>query len=97
MKENISVCMCTYNGEEYVSKQLQSIVDQTMCPNEIVIVDDASSDKTAQIINQFILKYDYIKLYINNNNVGVNYSFLRAIRKSKNNCYVIRWLNYSAK
>jgi glycosyltransferase involved in cell wall biosynthesis len=88
MKEGISVCMCTYNGEEHISKQLQSIVDQTMRPNEIVIVDDASSDKTVQIINQFILKYDYIKLYINNNNAGVNYSFLRAIRKSKNDIII---------
>ena len=76
--------MCTYNGEGHVSEQLQSLVNQTMLPNEIIIVDDASSDKTVQIINRFILKYDFIKLYINKNNAGVNFSFLRAIRKSKN-------------
>lgn len=88
MKGGISVCMCTYNGEKYISKQLQSIVDQTMPPNEIVIIDDASSDKTTQIINQFILKHDYIKLYINNNNIGVNHSFLRAMRQSMNDIVI---------
>jgi len=88
MKGGISVCMCTYNGEKYISKQLQSIVDQTMPPNEIVIIDDASSDKTVQIINQFILRHDYIKLYINNNNTGVNHSFLRAMRKSMNDIII---------
>ncbi len=88
MKEGISVCMCTYNGEKYISKQLQSIVDQITPSDEIVIVDDMSSDKTVQILNQFSLKYNFIKIYVNKNNIGVNLSFLKVIRKSKNSIII---------
>jgi len=49
----VSVVMCTYNGEKYLRDQLQSIVDQTRSPDEIIISDDGSSDSTLQIIEEF--------------------------------------------
>lgn len=48
----ISVAMCTYNGEEFIEQQLQSILDQTLLPRQIVISDDGSSDETLSIIQQ---------------------------------------------
>ncbi len=49
----ISVAMASYHGELYIEDQLSSIVNQTLLPLEIVIVDDASSDHTLMKIEQF--------------------------------------------
>ena len=49
----ISVAMCTYNGERYIREQLDSINNQTVQPNEIVICDDGSTDDTISIIKEF--------------------------------------------
>ena len=51
-----SVAMCTYNGEKYIKKQLESILNQTLTIDEIVICDDGSNDKTIEIIKQFQLE-----------------------------------------
>ena len=50
----VSVVMATYNGEKYIKKQLDSLESQSMLPYELVIVDDASADKTPEIIEEFI-------------------------------------------
>ena len=48
-----SVVVTTYNGEKYIEKQLDSIVSQTVPPDEIVVFDDLSTDNTLAIINQY--------------------------------------------
>ena len=49
----VSVVVCTYNGEKYVRDQLQSILDQTRPPDEIIISDDGSADSTLEIVAEF--------------------------------------------
>ena len=49
----VSVVVCTYNGEKYLRDQLQSILDQTRPPDEIIISDDGSADSTLEIIEEF--------------------------------------------
>ena len=51
--QRISIALCTYNGEKYLAEQLQSLFDQTLKPNEIVVSDDGSKDNTLAIINSF--------------------------------------------
>lgn len=48
-----SVALCTFQGEQYLQSQLQSIVDQSILPSEIVIRDDGSSDGTLRICQDF--------------------------------------------
>ncbi len=50
----ISLAMATYNGEKYVKTQLDSILNQTRRPDEVVIIDDCSKDNTAKIITKYI-------------------------------------------
>ena len=45
----ISVAIATYNGEKYIYDQIQSILDQSLLPDEIVISDDNSSSPTSFI------------------------------------------------
>lgn len=46
----ISVCIPTYNGEQYIREQIDSILCQLGDQDEIVISDDSSSDRTLEII-----------------------------------------------
>ncbi len=80
----ISVVLATYNGEKFILKQLDSILNQTRLPDEIIIVDDCSTDKTFQIINDFInqKRNDYsvsFKLYQNEQNLGFAKNFKNAL------------------
>lgn len=74
----VSVAMATYNGERFVEAQLQSILDQLDRDDEIVIVDDASTDRTRERIAAFA--DPRIRLHVNGRNEGVFASFERALR-----------------
>lgn len=75
--EKISVALATYNGEKYIEKQLDSIRNQTIKPDEVVIVDDKSSDRTVALINEFIAVNNLVnwKLFVNEKNVGYRKNF----------------------
>ena len=49
----ISVVVCTYDGERFLAEQLQSILDQTHPPDDIIVSDDGSSDSTLDIVGEF--------------------------------------------
>lgn len=77
---NISIAMCTYNGEKYIVEQLQSIVSQTMPPAEIVVCDDGSTDGTISVIQQFQQTCTMpIIIYRNEQQLGVVKNFAKAI------------------
>lgn len=81
---NVSVAMTTYNGEKFVENQLKSILNQTMIPNEIVIVDDCSSDATKCILQRIVKENSHIdwKIIFNEENIGWKSNFARAIRNT---------------
>ncbi len=77
--KNISIALCTYNGERFLREQLDSILKQTYQNFEIIIVDDCSSDFTIRIINEYMEKYENIYLYQNKTNLGFIKNFEKAI------------------
>ena len=52
--ERIGVALCTYNGARYLQAQLDSILDQDLPVNEVMIGDDGSSDQTLQLLQAFV-------------------------------------------
>lgn len=77
-----SVCMGIYNGEKFIEKQLFSIFCQTKRPEEVILVDDGSTDATVHIVQQFINKYelkDTWKLIVNAENKGYPQNFYYAM------------------
>lgn len=77
----ISVAMCTYNGEKFIEKQLDSILDQTMKVDEIIICDDCSKDNTINIVKKYKEKAEIkIKIISNKNNLGVTKNFMNAFK-----------------
>lgn len=78
----ISVALCTYNGEKYIYEQLESLFNQILSPDEIVICDDCSTDKTVKIIKDFFVNHKWngkLKLFINQTNLGFRKNFEKAI------------------
>lgn len=53
-KPFISVVMPVFNGSQFVEKTLQSVLDQTEPPEELIIVDDGSRDNTVDLIRSFM-------------------------------------------
>ena len=52
----------TFNEEKFISQTLQSLVEQTILPNKVVVVNDNSTDKTEEIVLEFTKKYNWISL-----------------------------------
>jgi glycosyltransferase involved in cell wall biosynthesis len=81
MRQKYSVALASFNGEKYISEQLLSIITQTIPPTQIVVCDDCSTDRTNEIIEQFVTKYNDCKWLhkINNKNLGFTKNFEQAI------------------
>ncbi len=82
----ISVAVTSYNGEKYIEEQLKSIVNQTVCVDEIIVIDDKSQDATVEVIKNFIKSCDKrikISLYENEENLGYTLNFYKAIKQTK--------------
>ena len=83
MTNKISIAMATYNGENYLREQLDSLYAQTYIPDEIVVVDDCSTDNTKIILEEYHQKYG-LKYYINESTLGVNKNFGKSISLCSN-------------
>jgi glycosyltransferase involved in cell wall biosynthesis len=80
-KEQISIAMCTYNGEKYLEQQLASIADQLLLPNELIICDDGSVDGTLAIAEEFATKAPFrVSVVRNPTNLGYSRNFAKAIQ-----------------
>lgn len=79
-KPKVSVCVVTYNQEEYISQCLQSIVDQeTDFYFEVIVSDDCSTDGTRAIVQIFAEKYPgMVKPIFHEKNIGAfkNFAFV---------------------
>jgi glycosyltransferase involved in cell wall biosynthesis len=49
-KPAVSVSLPVYNGERFLAEAIQSVLDQTLLPDEIIVVDDGSTDGSAAIV-----------------------------------------------
>lgn len=80
----ISLVLATYNGEKYILEQLESIKNQTLKPDEVIICDDKSTDNTFSMISEYIKenKLSWL-LYVNDNNQGYSRNFSNLIKKAK--------------
>jgi glycosyltransferase involved in cell wall biosynthesis len=79
--QKISVALCTYNGERFLSRQLASMLQQTRLPDELVICDDCSTDSTIEILQDFAALAGFpVKITRNEHNLGFVANFERAIQ-----------------
>ena len=62
MKDLISVIIPAYNVEKYITRCMESLINQTYTNLEIILVDDGSTDNTSQICDKYAQKDDRIKV-----------------------------------
>ena len=76
-----SVVMSTYNGEEYIIEQLDSLRNQSRPADEVLIADDCSTDNTVDIVRNYIKKNNLTtwKLVVNKQNKGWRRNFMEAM------------------
>lgn len=59
---NFYIVIPAHNEEAYIKQTLESLVTQTLLPKQLVVVNDHSTDKTQQIVERFVSKYNWISL-----------------------------------
>lgn len=76
-----SVVLSTYNGEKYLEELLDSLRKQTYQPDEVLIFDDGSTDKSVFLITEYIRKWklNTWKLSVNKSNLGWMKNFYQGI------------------
>lgn len=62
-----SVLLCVYNGEDYISEAINSIIDQDFTDWELIIIDDGSTDETPNLVKGYLKDDPRIKLYSKKN------------------------------
>jgi glycosyltransferase involved in cell wall biosynthesis len=77
-RPKVSVCMATWNGERYIEQQLRSVLPQLQAGDEVVVIDDVSSDSTLDRIHS--MGSDLIRVIRHTENGGVVVSFEDALR-----------------
>jgi glycosyltransferase involved in cell wall biosynthesis len=76
----ISVALCTFNGEEFLPEQLRSLQNQSRLPDELVVCDDGSKDRTVEMLKSFSRSAPFpVKIYQNENQMGPAGNFAQAI------------------
>ncbi len=66
----LSVIMCNYNYGVYIKEAIDGVVSQSVLPQELIIIDDASTDNSLEIIQPYIERYPWIQLHKNKSNLG---------------------------
>ena len=59
---NYQIIIPAYNEEQFIGLTLDSLVNQTILPSKIIVVDDNSTDATSEIVQSYFGKHPYISL-----------------------------------
>lgn len=74
--------MPNYNCDRFIEETINSVLAQTYCNWELLIVDDCSSDRSIEIINSYCAIDERIKLFVNDTNKGAAASRNLALREA---------------
>lgn len=83
MIEKCLIMLASYNGEKYIGKQIQSIINQDYVDWNLIVQDDGSTDNTLNIIKSYAEKDARIRVVVNAGNHGPYCNFHSLINKCK--------------
>ena len=75
----ISLIMSVYNGEDYLREAIDSVLMQTFSAWEFIIINDCSTDGTAEILSEYAARDERIKVYTNEVNLRLPSSLNKAL------------------
>lgn len=79
--KKVQILLSTYQGEQFLEEQIESLLAQTWKNIEILVRDDGSQDGTREILRNYSEKYKNI-LFYEGKNIGVTKSFFELLKKS---------------
>jgi glycosyltransferase domain-containing protein len=85
----VSVLLCNYNDARYLPDSLSAICTQTRLPEEVIVLDDGSTDDSLAIIEEFAQRHPFVRVLTNERNHGLLYSINRALREAR--CDFVVW------
>ncbi len=88
MEEKVDILIATYNGEKFIKEQIDSILNQTYQNIQLIISDDASTDKTREILKQYE-QNEKIKIFYQEENLGYLKNFEFLLNKVESNLYML--------
>lgn len=86
MRYKVSVVIAAYNTEKYIQRCLNSVLEQGIDDIQIICVNDASTDRTNEILKQY---EDRVEVYSNSTNMGAGYSKNYGLSKCKGEYIVL--------
>ena len=78
----VSVVMPVYNNERFVAEAIESVLNQTLSDFDFLIIDDASTDRTSFIINEYAGKDGRIRIIHNGENLGFTKSLNTGLKET---------------
>ncbi|OGS11617.1 MAG: hypothetical protein A2234_02455 [Elusimicrobia bacterium RIFOXYA2_FULL_58_8] len=82
MRPLVSVCIPVYNGARFIGRALDSALAQTYAPLELVVLDNASTDNTVEIVSRY-LGDPRVRLVRNLANIGAISNFNKAVSEAR--------------
>ena len=79
----LTIGIPVYNGEKFLEEKITSILNQDFVDFELIISDNASTDSTKEICNNFVTKDKRIRFFSHKKNLGVNWNFDFILKKAK--------------
>ncbi len=83
MKPKVSLILAVHNGEPKLKDSIDSLLQQTFMDFELVIVDDASTDATSEILREYAVRDSRIQIVTNEQNLGLTKSLNKGIVASR--------------
>ena len=84
----ISAVIPNYNHAKLLPRSVGSFLSQTVPPLEIIVVDDASTDNSLEVLNELAAKHSIIRIIRNEKNLGVNASVTRGLEQTRGNYFI---------
>lgn len=79
----VSIIMAAYNAEMTIEQAIKSVLIQTYPDFELLVIDDCSTDRTAQLVQCLAVKDDRVRLVSNKKNCGVSYTRKHGLEEAK--------------
>jgi glycosyltransferase involved in cell wall biosynthesis len=79
----ISVLLANYNHARFIATALKALAAQTLPPDEVLVIDDASTDDSVAVIDGFRVSLPQLRLLRNDRNLGVNATTNRALAEAR--------------
>jgi len=79
---SLSVVLSNYNHAKYLPRALEALFNQSVKPQQIIIIDDGSTDNSVDVISGFIKQDPSVEFILNEKNLGIFISIIKGLEKA---------------